>query len=62
MIVYFLVNLYLGGEESELCASISLEGDFEIRDEKHDHKREGATEANTHKMLVKHTWLENLVF
>lgn len=42
-ILYFFVNLVLRREESELCAFIRLEGDFEIRDEKHYCKKESAT-------------------
>lgn len=45
IIFYFLVNL-VRREESELCAFIRLEGDFEIRDEKHYCKKESATETN----------------
>lgn len=40
---------------------IRLEGDFEIRDEKSYCKKESASETNK-KLLLKHTWLENLVF
>ena len=53
-VLYFPLNLVLRTEESELCASVRLEGDFEIRDEKHYFKKESATKTNT-KLLFKHT-------
>lgn len=40
------MNLVLRREESELCAFIRLEGDFEIRDEKHYCEKESATETS----------------
>lgn len=47
------MNLVLRREESELCAFIRLEGDFEIRDEKHYCEKESATE--TSKKMVMET-------
>lgn len=46
------MNLVLRREESELCAFIRLEGDFEIRDEKHYCKKENATETNKQKIGI----------
>lgn len=53
IILNFFVNLVLRREESELCAFIRLEGDFEIRDEKHYCKKESATETNK-KLVFQH--------
>lgn len=46
------MNLVLRREESELCAFIRLEGDFEIRDEKHYCKRKVPPETNKRKIGI----------
>lgn len=47
IILYCFVSLVPRREESELCAFIRLEGDFEIGDEKHYCEKESATKTNT---------------